>query len=351
MIEEVEEDPRRDVGVGRRELEMPDGVGPHESHADEDRARLQGERDEVQIDLILNVRPGGAARQERLQRRRRAPRRRRHPSSRSDRASGGRAGCARRPAAWCTSAMPWRSSCPAGPMPERCRIVGLPIAPAASTMTSASIRSPDVRTTARARPPISSTRSTVTPGADLEVGAPAGRREIRDRRALPYAVDLVDGQRPRAHGARRVEVLDDLVTGLRAPVEERAHDRAQALAGEAADRHRAAGAVPVAAGGVVLRAPEVGQDRVPRPVVVAQADPAVEVAAVGAHRIAAVDGRGAADDLAARNGHDARGLDAEARLGPPGRDDARRTRSPSRGPSLRSVQARRMSSGICSTDG
>ena len=163
---------------------------------------------------------------------------------------------------------------------------------------------------------------------DLEVGAPAGRREIRDRRALPYAIDLVDGQRPRSHGTRRVEVLDDLVTGLRATVQERAHDRAQALAGEAADRHRAAGAVPVAAGGVVLRAPEVGQDRLPRPVVVAQADPAVEVAAVGAHRIAAVDGRGAADDLAARDGHDARGLDAEARLGRRGRDDARRLVAP-----------------------
>ena len=240
MAEEVEVDVRRDVRVGGGDLEVPDRVRAHEAQADVDRPGLQGEGDEVEIDLILDARARRTCRRRTPAAAGPARRRRRRPPSTSGRASGGRAGCARRPAARARRAMPWRSSTSAGPMPERWRID--------RAADRARREHDDVGLDALARREDHRAGAAVDQldavdghaGAQLEVGARrgAGARYVM---AVLWRTPStwLTGSDPAPIAPGRVEILDERVAGLRARVEERVHDRPQALAGEAADRHRA----------------------------------------------------------------------------------------------------------------
>ena len=88
---------------------------------------------------------------------------------RSSASAGGPAGSRRRRAARCTTSMPSSRSRAAGPMPESCRICGEPMAPAARIDLARAHRAvaapPSWRnTTPAARPPSSTSRSTMRAG-------------------------------------------------------------------------------------------------------------------------------------------------------------------------------------------
>ena len=148
-------------------------------------------------------------------------------------------------------------------------------------------------------------------GPHLQVRPPCCRVQERVRGAAAHAVPLGELEAGDALGPVDVQVVDQLVAGLRRGLELRVDQRAHRAA--VGDRERAADAVELAlATLVVLGALEVRQDLVVRPAGAAELRPLVEVGAVSPQVDHRVDRARAADHAPAREVQPA---PAETRLG------------------------------------
>ena len=203
----------------------------------------------------------------------------------------------------------WRHSIPnganmsAGPTPERCRSCGEWYVPA-ERITSRSAR---IVSSAAAARDLDADRARaveqdpVDAGVreHLDVAARDGGTEVGDRRRAAAAVALGDLEAPGALLGGAVEVVvardADLLAGVDERLDDRVHRPALAHAQRPADA-----VVAVRAALVVLGAPEVRQDVLVGPAVVAQRRPLVVVGRVAADVDHRVERARAAEDAAAR---------------------------------------------------
>ena len=206
------------------------------------------------------------------------------------------------PARSATTSIPSDTSAVAGPMPERIRISGVPYAPAASTISLASIVSAGCATRIPVARPLRHTiRSASRFGRMVRFGRPRASHEVRQRGAHPHAVEGRERDHAGTDRPGAVVICDLRITDRGGRRQRRRVRGPDLVASVTTYRERPAATMPGLLGvvEVVLGRLERGQHLVKRPAGVAERHPRVVVGRRPPQGEGGVRRRAAADEASA----------------------------------------------------